>query len=118
MRLIDQNDKEIKASDADLTVGYIIEETIIRPDAKSVDNKTKWAYDDDDYEDVQRYIRIPDKVLTAKRLAFLRKQLADTDYCIIKIMEGAATPDEYAETIKKRAEWRAEINALEKEGAT
>lgn len=113
MRLIDQDGKEIKETDADLTVGYIVEETVIRPDAKPVDHKAKHAYLDEDYEDVKRYIRVPDDVLRERKLESLRKQLADTDYHILKVVEGAATLLDCAEVIKQRAAWRAEINKLE-----
>jgi hypothetical protein len=42
-------------------------------------------------------------------------QLSATDYAVIKIAEGAATPEEYAELIAQRQQWRQEINALEAE---
>ena len=45
----------------------------------------------------------------------LKKHLADTDYCIIKIAEGVATAEEYADVIAQRATWRARINELEAE---
>lgn len=46
-------------------------------------------------------------------IAFLKSELARTDYCIIKIAEGVATAEEYAEVISQRATWRARINELE-----
>ena len=39
--------------------------------------------------------------------------LSDTDYVALKIAEDAATKEEYAETLAKRAGWRAKINDLE-----
>ncbi len=45
-------------------------------------------------------------------IARLKKRLADTDYCVIKIAEGAATVEEYADVIAQRAAWRARINEL------
>jgi len=42
----------------------------------------------------------------------LKKNLADTDYCVIKIAEGVATKEEYAEVIAQRATWRERINEL------
>lgn len=57
---------------------------------------------------------LPDPVEVAReRIDELKKMLADTDYNILKIVEGAATLTEMAETIKKRASWRKEINDLE-----
>lgn len=48
-------------------------------------------------------------------IARLKGELAKTDYCVIKIAEGVATPEEYAEVLTNRAAWRAQINALEEE---
>lgn len=48
-----------------------------------------------------------------KRIAELKGNLARTDYVVIKIAEGAATVEEYAEVIAQRQAWRAEINELE-----
>lgn len=47
------------------------------------------------------------------RIAELKMFLADTDYAVIKIAEGAATKEEYADLIAQRQAWRAEINELE-----
>lgn len=49
------------------------------------------------------------------RIAELKQKLADSDYAIIKIAEGAATVEQYAELIEQRKAWRAEINTLEEE---
>lgn len=43
----------------------------------------------------------------------LKYKLAQTDYAVIKIAEGAATADEYSEIIAQRQTWRARINELE-----
>ena len=43
----------------------------------------------------------------------LKAKLAATDYCIVKIAEGAATREEYADIISQRQAWRARINELE-----
>ena len=43
-----------------------------------------------------------------KALAYLRS----TDYVAVKIAEGVATKEEYAEVLQKRAEKREEVNAL------
>lgn len=43
----------------------------------------------------------------------LKQQLRDTDYAVIKIAEGAATAEEYADVIAQRQEWRAKINELQ-----
>lgn len=43
----------------------------------------------------------------------LKRQLAETDYVAIKIAEGAATAEEYADVLDLRRAWRARINELE-----
>lgn len=47
------------------------------------------------------------------RITTLKAQLSATDYAVIKIAEGAATAEEYADVIAQRQAWRAEINQLE-----
>lgn len=47
------------------------------------------------------------------RIMEFKNKLADTDYAIIKIAEGAATTEEYADLIAQRQLWREEINRLE-----
>nr|DAF30580.1 MAG TPA: hypothetical protein [Herelleviridae sp.] len=49
-----------------------------------------------------------------EKIRILKKNLAETDYIAAKIAEGIATTKEYAEKIKERQAWRAEINKLEK----
>lgn len=46
-------------------------------------------------------------------ITFLKSTLSVTDYVIIKIAEGVATKEDYAEVLKKRAVWRNRINELE-----
>lgn len=49
------------------------------------------------------------------RIVELKRNLKNTDYKAIKYAEGAISFAEYADTLKQRQEWRAEINALETE---
>lgn len=113
MRLLNAQHEEIPESEVDLTKGRLRVIDIIRPAAEPVDNVTKFAYADEDYETVRIYERIPDEILTERRIDDLKRKLTDTDYVVIKIAEGAATAEEYAETIASRKAWREEINALE-----
>lgn len=53
------------------------------------------------------------KVNAHMEISSLKQKLADTDYIAAKIAEGAATKEEYADQLAKRAEWRAKINELE-----
>ena len=50
--------------------------------------------------------------IKAQTIAELKANLAASDYAIIKIAEGAATMEEYAELIAQRQVWRKEINEL------
>lgn len=49
------------------------------------------------------------------RLKELHQILKETDYIALKIAEGSATREEYAETIFLRQSWRSEINELKAE---
>lgn len=48
-----------------------------------------------------------------EQISILQAKLTATDYVVIKIAEGAATHEEYADLIAQRRAWRDEINALE-----
>lgn len=113
MRILNEEDVELAKNEIDLKSGYVIEEIIIRPDATQVDDITKFAYADEDYETILRYIVIPEEQKKAISIAELKQRLFDTDYAVIKIAEGAANMEEYADIIKQRAQWRKEINDLE-----
>lgn len=113
MRILDEQGQPLTEEQCDLTAGYLREEVVIRPDAEPIDNVTKFAWADEDYETIQRYVVIPEEERRVERIAQLKQQLSDTDYAVIKIAEGAATPEEYAEVIAQRQAWRAEINRLE-----
>lgn len=52
----------------------------------------------------------------AERIEELKAALADTDYVILKVVEGAATLADYAAVIQNRAAWRKEINEIETGG--
>ena len=54
MRVINQNRETI--TEYDLSKGYLVPVKLIREDATPIDNKTKWAWADEDYEDGQMYI--------------------------------------------------------------
>lgn len=49
------------------------------------------------------------------RINELKQLLADTDYVVIKIAEGSATKEDYADVIEQRKAWRNEIRELENE---
>lgn len=55
----------------------------------------------------------PQEEINAERIVELKQLLADTDYVVIKIAEGEATQEEYAEVLANRKLWREEINSLQ-----
>lgn len=113
MRILDAKDLELTETQCDLTTGFLREEVVIRADADPIDNIKKFAWADEDYETIQRYVSMPQEQREADRIAWLKGQLSATDYAVIKIAEGAATPEEYADVIAQRQAWRDEINELE-----
>lgn len=50
-----------------------------------------------------------------QKILDLKIKLSKTDYLAIKYAEGQLSFTEYADTLKQRQDWRAEINALETE---
>lgn len=69
----------------------------------------------DESEIVRIYVPYTEAQLKERRVAELKKLLADTDYRAIKYAEGELTAEEYAETRADRRAWRAEVNELEAE---
>ena len=59
------------------------------------------------------YNPLPEVIDNSVRIAELKRNLADTDYIVIKIAEGVATWDDYPEIKEQRQIWRNEINELE-----
>lgn len=78
----------------------------------TIDNVTKFALDDSDYEEYEEWVEYTDEEYAEGRIAELKRLLADTDYIAAKIAEGAATREEYAEQLVQRQAWRDEINEL------
>lgn len=78
-------------------------------DTPGVEAKEAW----DEYEDILRFIPYTAYELAQRRIAELKANLQRTDYKILKVVEGATTLAEIAETVKQRAAWRKEINELE-----
>ena len=51
--------------------------------------------------------------LAEQEIRELKQYLVETDYIAVKLAEGVATKEEYAEELQKRAEARERINKLE-----
>lgn len=139
MRIVDQNGIEL--SDFDPKKGYLVEKQLFIKHHEAVEaveeighyevvaeypnggKDVEWVVDTpgveakdayDEYEDVQQFIPFTAAQLASQRIEELKQQLRDSDYNILKIVEGAITLQDCAEVIKKRASWRKEINDLER----
>lgn len=55
MRTVNESFETIDDSLVDLSKGYLTKAIAIREDATPIDDVTKFAWDDDDYEDVMMY---------------------------------------------------------------
>ena len=64
MRYVNEKNEPIQESDIDLSKGFLSPAKVIREDANPIDNITKFAWDDTDYEDVQVYSLNPKKEMT------------------------------------------------------
>jgi hypothetical protein len=141
MRIFDINDNEVKTPD--LTKGRLKPDKILVAHHEAVEavkekghyevvaeypetggKDFEWVVDVagteakdawDEYEDVYRYVLFTAKELAERKITELKKMLLDTDYHILKVVEGATTLAACTEVMKKRAEWRKEINELEKQ---
>lgn len=59
MRTVNQQGETI--TDYDLSKGVLTPAKVIREDAAPIDNVTKWAWAEDDYEDVMMYVETPEE---------------------------------------------------------
>ena len=64
MRIVNEEYETISESDVDLSKGYLLIAEVIRKDAQPIDNITKFAWDDSDYEEVQMYRLNPEQIFT------------------------------------------------------
>lgn len=138
MRILDENGKELQSYDN--KKGYLTQERIFIAHHEATEaaeeqghyevikeyanggKEVEWVIDKaaveareayDEYEDILRYTPYSEKELAAFTINELKQKLSDTDFRILKIVEGAATLTECAEIIRQRAEWRKKINELE-----
>ena len=113
MKIFDRLGNELNKADLDLERGRLIPTNRIKPDAKPVDDVEKFAYEDDDYEDILLY-EVPDEAERLERqIERYKRELTDTDYHILKVVEGVKSLAECAEVMLKRKGWRSKINELE-----
>ena len=97
--------------------GYLnLKTPLSKEEAENYIEISKEQFDKETY--VAPHKATPEEIARSEKVArinTLKQQLRDTDYCIIKIAEGVATVEEYADVISSRQSWRAEINQLEGE---
>ena len=126
--------------DLDLDAGFLKEERILIAKHKAIEARdeeghyeiikeypnggvdVKWIVDTpaieakeayNEYETILRYTLFAEKDLDQRKILELKQKLSETDYCIIKIMEGSSTAEEYSDVISERKKWRQMINELE-----
>lgn len=128
MKVLDENTFE-ELENYDLSYGYLIKSQIIKKDAVPIDNETKFAWDDDDYEDVMFYVYEGKEVILNRELDQLKHNLSETDYIAAKAMDSliintsskdfesalSSFNSEYADKLAQREEWRKRINEIEEE---
>lgn len=89
----------------DLTLGYVTEQTVVSEDSAPIDDVTKFAWADDDYETRRVYVpytedelaRRADAARRAEREAWLESapgQMADMDELLVSLYESQLETDE------------------------
>lgn len=116
MKVVNQQGKTI--TEYDLTTGKLYPAKVVREDAEPIDNITKFAWSDEDYEEVQMFV--PNRILTTKeKIALLKRRLSASDYKVIKCAEcqllGEEMPYDVSELHAERQAIRDQINKLEQE---
>lgn len=56
MRYVNENAEPISAESIDLEKGFLVPFKAIKEDATPIDNETKFAWYEDDYEEAQMYV--------------------------------------------------------------
>ena len=126
MRTIDADGNTIE--EYNLDKGHLVNSITLKPGTTALDNTVKFAYEDDDYEQVLMYV-LDDPRDCINQLKF---KLCDTDYVSAKmadkLMSCSSSEEvdevlssfnaEYAEVLELRQQWRDEINELEAELAS
>lgn len=139
MRILDEQGNELETYDN--TKGYLVNDKVLIAHHEAVEaveeqghfetiaeypnggKDVEWVVDTlgveaaeawDEYEDIYRYIPYTAAELAEMRIGVLKQHLFDTDYNILKVVEGAMTLADCSDVLKKRAAWRKEINELEK----
>jgi len=125
MRIVDFDTDET-LTDPDLTQGYLSEGIGLKEGAVAPDMVTKFAYADDDYEDVQFYHHVGEAVINDRSYEELQAKLRESDYIAAKALDGllsvkslsdllsyfAEVKEKYGEALTNRETWREQIREL------
>jgi hypothetical protein len=101
------------------STGKLVESQAHATEGTMIQNALQYGYLESDLEEKEvtqeEYIALLESqpMPVHRQISLLKAKLAETDYAVIKIAEGAATFEEYADIIAHRQAWRAEINQLE-----
>ena len=78
MKYFNEKGELISAESADLEKGFLVPFAAVKEDAVPIDNVTKFAWDDEDYEDAMMYVLNPEppEPTQAERIAELEEALA------------------------------------------
>ena len=140
MRILDETGKELQRESIDNSKGYLLIEEIVSKHHEAVEaveeqghyevvreypnggKDVEWVVDVpgieakdayDEFETIERFVKYTERQLAENHIEELKQNLRDTDYIILKVVEGAASLSEISGTISKRSKWRKEINELE-----
>lgn len=138
MRIFDKHDNELQSIDE--KSGYLVEESRFLMHHEAVEAREEkghwvtvkeypnggkdvdWVVDEpavearaawDEYEPIMRFVEFTETEINQRRITELKTLLQSTDYMVLKVIEGATTLAQIADTIKQRAAWRKEINEIE-----
>ena len=86
MRVINENYETI--TEYDLSAGYLTNATVIKENAFPIDNVTKFAWADDDYEEVQMYVLNREEIPVPTQLDRIEAQVTYTAMMTDTLLEG------------------------------
>ena len=78
MRYFNEKAEPISLESVDLKKGFLIHFMAVKEDAAPIDNVTKFAWADDDYEDAQMYVLNQETIGTPTQLDRIEAQVAYT----------------------------------------
>ena len=139
MKILDVNGNELNENDVDYSKGYLKKDEIAIKHHDAIEAKDEvWHYDYieflnsggielvyvvdepailaveayDEMEEVLRYVLYTEEELVMREYKELMQYLYDTDYVVLKVVEGVSTKDDYLDIFDKRKEVRERISVL------